>query len=81
MATSNKKTWIITTSGDRSMREITKDLSAAGILGAMVLKDVGVVTGTAAAAAVPKLRKVRGVVDVSPDTPIDIGPPDSSETW
>jgi hypothetical protein len=79
--TTQAKTWIVTTGGDRSIREVAKDCTAAGLEGAKVLKEVGTITGTASAAAVSKLRKVRGVTDVSPDTPIDIGPPDSSETW
>jgi hypothetical protein len=74
-------TWIITTSGDRPMREIAKDLAAAGLARAKVLADIGCITGSAPAAAVPKLRTVRGVSDVSPDQPVDLGPPDSSETW
>lgn len=75
------KKWIITTSGDRSIHEIAKDLADAGLTDSQVLEAVGSITGSAGAKAVAKLRKVRGVVDVSPDFPVDVGPPDSSETW
>lgn len=75
------KKWIITTSSDRSIHEIAKDLANAGLTGSQVLETVGSITGSAAAKTVAKLRKVRGVVDVSPDVPVDVGPPDSSETW
>ena len=75
------KKWIITTSGDRSIHEIAKDLAKAGLTGSQVLEEVGSITGSAGDKTVAKLRKVRGVVDVSPDFPVDVGPPDSSDTW
>ncbi len=75
------KTWIITTGGDRPMRDIAKDLAVAGLKRGRVLKEVGSITGSAEDKAVAKLRKVRGVIDVSPDAPIDVGPPDSPNTW
>lgn len=28
-----------------------------------------------------QLRKVRGVIDISPDVPVSVGPPNSSDTW
>ena len=74
------KKWIITTGGRRRINDIAKDLTAAGLKGAKVLKEVGTITGSSSASAA-KLRKVRGVKEVEPDIPIDIGPPDSPETW
>jgi hypothetical protein len=75
------KTWIITTGGTRSIAAVAKDLAAAGLKGGRVLKEIGSITGSAGEKAVSKLRKVPGVVDVSPDFPVDIGPPGSPETW
>ena len=75
------KGWIVTTSADRSISDITKDLKEAGFDISQVLEHIGSITGAAAEETVPKLRSIRGVVDVSPDQPIDIGPPDSPETW
>ena len=74
------KSWVITTGG-RPIRDIAKDLADAGLVGGQVLEAVGSITGSADDTVVAKLRKVRGVVDVSPDTPIDVGPPDSPDTW
>ena len=76
-----KSTWIITTSDERPIRAIAKDLQAAGLESAKVQKEIGVITGEATREAAAKLRKVQGVVDVAPDHEIDIGPPDSDETW
>lgn len=75
------KTWIITTSNERPIRDIAKDLSDAGLVGGRVLKEIGSITGSAGAKVVGKLRKVPGVVDISPDAPVDVGPPDKPDTW
>jgi hypothetical protein len=75
------KNWVVTTSADRPINDIAKDLKEAGFDVGHVLEEVGSITGAAAEEAVAKLRSIRGVVDVSPDSPIDIGPPDSPETW
>ena len=76
-----KKTWIITTGSDRPIHEIAKDLADAGLKEIQVLQEIGSITGSAEDEDVGKLRKVRGVKDISPDISIDIGPPDSKETW
>ncbi len=77
----DSKRWIVTTSPDRPMTEIAADLGAAGFAVADVLEEVGSITGAAAQDTVEKLRSIRGVVDVAPDVPVDIGPPDSPGTW
>lgn len=75
------KVWIFTTSDERPIRDIAKDLANGGLIGSQILEDIGVITGSAGDQVVAKLRNVRGVVDVSPDAPINIGPPDSPNTW
>lgn len=75
------KGWIITTSGDRPAKDVAKDLKAKGFTVDQVLDEIGSITGTADDAVAAKARSVRGVADVSPDHPIDIGPPDSPTTW
>jgi hypothetical protein len=77
----NTKTWIITTGGSRPIGDIAKDLGAAGLVGGQVLEAIGCITGSAGDKAVAKLRKIPGVVDVSPDPSVGIGPPDAPETW
>jgi hypothetical protein len=75
------KRWVITTSGDRPLSDIAKELEGAGLKGAEVLKEIGTITGSAEETALRKIRKVRGVEDVSPDAGVDIGPPGEEETW
>ena len=81
MAKAKNKSWIVTTSADRPIQDIAKDLAAAGFSVAHVNDEIQSISGAAGDESVQKVRKIKGVVDVSPDAPIDIGPPDSSDTW
>jgi len=75
------KKWIITTSPDRPISEVSKKLIKAGFSVDQVLDEIGSITGTASDDVVEKVRSVDGVADVSPDHPIDVGPPDAPVTW
>jgi hypothetical protein len=69
------KDLVVTVSADRGIHEVARDLKATGFKVNQVLDAIGVVTGSAHSKSVAKLRKVRGVMDVSADHPVDIGPP------
>jgi len=75
----NKK-WIVTTSPEK-ISDVRKKLTEVGFSVDQVLHEIGSITGTASDEVIEKLRSVDGVADVSPDHPIDIGPPDSPVTW
>lgn len=77
----DKTRWVITTSGDRSLSDVKKSLSTAGFAVDQVLDEIGCITGTASDDVANALRAVPGIADVSPETPIDIGPPDGPITW
>jgi hypothetical protein len=79
--TAQKKAWVITTSADRPIADIAKDLSKAGFKIDQTLEQIGVITGNSDEKAVGKARAIRGVTDVSPELQIDIGPPNSRDTW
>ncbi len=72
---------VIVTIGDRPIQDVAKDLADAGLKDPQVLEEIGSITGSAKEDVVPKLRKVRGVKDVSPDIPVYVGPPGARETW
>jgi hypothetical protein len=72
------KNWVITTSGDRRIHDIAKDLADAGLKDGKVLEEIGSITGSAEERVVEKLRKVKGVTDVSPDIEFQLPPPDST---
>lgn len=72
--------WVVTLSGDRPAEEVRRDLVAAGFTVGAVLEAIGVITGEADAAAVEKARRIKGIADIAPDRPVDIGPPGDT-TW
>jgi len=74
-------TWVVTTSGDRPLDDIAADLRKRGFKVKKVLREINSITGTGGADLAAKARQVSGVTDVSPDVPIEIGPPNSSDTW
>ena len=77
MAAHAKPAVIVTLSGERKVRDVARDLRAAGLEVDQVLEETGIVTGTADSGTHDKLRNIQGVADVSADHPVDIGPPDS----
>lgn len=78
---SKGKRWNITTSGHRSLAEVRKDVKEAGFDVDQVHEEIGIITGAASEAVAKKLRAIPGIADVSPEESIDIGPPDSPDTW
>lgn len=75
------KKWIITTSPDHTIESIKQKLVEAGFSIDHVFDQIGSLSGTASDDVVEKVKSVDGVADVSPDHPIDIGPPDAPVTW
>ena len=76
-----EKRWIVTTSGDPSINEVKKKLVENGFKVDQVLGEIGAIIGDAEDDVATKVRDISGVVDVSPEEPIDIGPPGAPETW
>lgn len=78
-----EKRWIVTTSGDRSVDEVEKELGEKGFKVDEVFGEIGSITGKAEEDVADTVRNISGVVDVSPEESIDIdiGPPGSDETW
>jgi hypothetical protein len=77
----NKK-WMVTTSGERSLPEVKKQVEATGFKVEQVFTEIGCLTGSASDEVADRLRAIPGIADVSPEPPpINIGPPDASVTW
>ena len=67
---------VVIAEGDRPMHEITRDLHAAGFQVGDVLEAIGQVTGHAPANLKNRLKKIRGVKDVTgTHQDFNIGPP------
>ena len=77
----NEKRWVVTTSGDQSLSDIQKNLVDSGFNVDQVLPDIGLILGVAGDDVVQKVRTVNGVIDVSPEEPVQLDPPDSPVTW
>lgn len=75
------KGWIVTTSGERPLGDVARDLRASGFVVDQVLDEIGCITGGASEGAVDRLRAIPGVADVSREGAIDIGPPGGDVTW
>jgi len=80
MAT-KKKDWVVTTSGDRPLEEVANELRKSGFKVGEVLHEIGMITGEGEDEVAEKLRKVKGVTDVSANVGADVGPPGSTDTW
>jgi hypothetical protein len=74
------KRWVVTTSGDRPINDVASDIAAAGFTIDEVLAVISIITGSATDSVAEAVRVIPGVADVSPDQPVDIGPPDSEPT-
>jgi hypothetical protein len=77
----DEKRWVITTSGDQSLSDIRKTVVDSGFKVDQVFSEIGLITGVAEDEVVKKVRSINGVVDVSPEQSVNIGPPDSPVTW
>jgi hypothetical protein len=75
-----KKEWVVTTSGDRSLEDVAEDLKTSGFNVGEILHEIGLITGEGEDDVAEKLRKVKGVTDVSANVGADVGPPDSKDT-
>ena len=75
------KDWVVMTSGDRPLADVAKDLKKKGFTVDNVLDEMGMITGKGGDDVAEKLRKVKGVTDVSSNVGADVGPPNSSDTW
>jgi hypothetical protein len=76
-----RRGWIVTSSGDRPLRDLARDLTKTGFAVGQVLDEIGLITGAATDEIAERLRRIPGVADVSPEEVIDIGPPDAPVTW
>ena len=67
----DKKEWVVSTSQDRPLAEIEKDLAKAGasIVQGKRFTEIGVVYVEQDESSIDKLRAIPGVVDVSPEGP------------
>lgn len=78
---SQKKQWIVITSGERPLDEISKALEEAGFTIESKLEAIGQLIGSGTDDAKKKALSVKGVADIQPSFDVNIGPPGSDTTW
>jgi len=64
-----------------SIKSVARELVAQGLTKQKILKEINVIVGAAAAEAVERLKKVKGVKAVDKQPQIDIGRPEGNDTW
>ncbi len=77
-ATPRSRLWIVITDRTRPIRDVIRELAHAGFEVGHVLETMGGITGSAEDQAVEQIRKVRGVVNIWPDTCLEVDPPTSA---
>lgn len=78
----DKKKWIIITSGDQPIGEVSQALEKKGFTIDSTLDEIGQIIGSGTDEMKKEGLQVKGVSDILPSNEdIDIGPPDSDITW
>lgn len=77
----NKKQWIVITSGEQPLDEISKALEEKGFTVDSKLDAIGQIIGSGTEDAKSKAMKIKGVADIQPSNDINIGSPDAEMTW
>ena len=72
-----QKRWVVTISGSRSLTDVHKSLVESGFKVDQVLGEIPLIMGIAEDDVAERARKIPGVIDVSQEDPVDIGPPDA----
>lgn len=79
---SNNKKWIVITSGERSINDISADLKRKGFIVDNVLEAIGQITGEGGEGIEKEAASIKGVISIVPShDDIHIGDPDSAVTW
>ena len=78
----DKKTYIILTSGDEPLKNISRELKKKGFSIDATLHAVGQIVAKGNEEMRKKALEIKGVTDIVPShDDINIGPPDSEITW
>ncbi len=73
--------WLVTVNLDESIQKVRKRLEEEGLVIDSLLAEVGCITGQANQETAARLRKITGVLDVSPDVEIKLPAPSDETTW
>lgn len=75
------KSWVVTLAEGDDAAAVASSLETAGFRIDQRLGEIGIIIGRATAEVAEHARTLPGIVDVAPETAVDIGPPDAPTTW
>jgi hypothetical protein len=68
--------WLVTVDPQVDIARVSRVLSQSGFQVKQILSEVSCITGSAPGGKIPLFRKITGVVNISADFPVDLGPGD-----
>ena len=78
---SNKKQWIVVTTGEQPLEDVSKALEKKGFTVDSKLEAIGQIIGTATDDVKNEAMKLNGISSIEPSQEVNIGPPGSDVTW
>ncbi|XZE43946.1 hypothetical protein SH467x_003528 [Pirellulaceae bacterium SH467] len=70
----NHQPWLVSVDHQVDVASVARALSQRGFQVKEVLAEISCITGVASEKDIPSLRRTTGVLDISPDFPIEISP-------
>jgi len=78
---SDIRNWVVTLAAGDDAAKVASSLERAGFEIDQQMSEIGVITGRSNHEVAERARNLPGVADIAPESPIDIGPPGSPESW
>ncbi|MER7010252.1 hypothetical protein ABT324_02330 [Saccharopolyspora sp. NPDC000359] len=73
--------WVVTVASGRALTDVASALAGHGFTDMQLHDQIGVIVGAAEEDVADDARAVSGVLDVSPEGQVDVGPPDAPLSW
>lgn len=70
--------WLVTVDHQVDIKAVASALTASGFVISQILDEVSCITGAIHSEKVPALQNIAGVIDISPDFPVQLDPIDPS---
>lgn len=73
--------WVVTIAEDHYIQDVAHELAALGMSRQTISAKVGSITGVADPKAVARMRRVEGVLEITPEVSQKMTPPDKNHAW
>ncbi len=78
---SERQRWVVTTSPERPIEEVARELADHGFMVGDILDAIGCITGAAERGTIDALLAIEGVDAIEPDVDVDLPPGEEGPTW